>query len=190
MLTKPHQFIIHSLLQVCPQVGLWNDTIRSDEDCLYLNNSNNNNSSSSSGEAGLLPVLVWVHGGGYIAGSGTSDEYNPLFYLAHDIIVVSIRWSRAPSGKLQLQLSHCKRTLKVVVAAVYKESAALLRLLARYRLGVLGFLSLATEDVPGNAGVRDQVMMMIVMIMMMMIMMMMIGGRPHLGPAQHRLVRR
>ena len=72
------------------------------------------------------------------------------------------------------------------------ESAAFLRLLARYRLGVLGFLSLATEDVPGNAGVRDQVMMMIVMMMMMMIMMMimvMIGGGPHLGPAQHRLVR-
>ena len=45
-----------------------------------------------------------------------------------------------------------------------------LTLLARYRLGVLGFLSLATEDVPGNAGVRDQVMMMIVMIMMMMMM--------------------
>ena len=180
-------------------MGLWNDTIRSDEDCLYLNvyvpnsnnnnNNNNNNNSSSSGEAGLLPVLVWVHGGGYIAGSGTSDEYNPLFYLAHDIIVVSIRWRRAPSGKLQLQLSHCKRTLKVVVAAVYKESAALLRLLARYRLGVLGFLSLATEDVPGNAGVRDQVMMMIVMIMMIMMVMIMIGGGPHLGAAQHRLVR-
>ena len=28
----------------------------------------------------------------------------------------------------------------------------------RYRLGLLGFLSLGTEDVPGNAGVRDQVM--------------------------------
>ena len=28
----------------------------------------------------------------------------------------------------------------------------------RYRLGLLGFLSLGIEDVPGNAGVRDQVM--------------------------------
>ena len=28
----------------------------------------------------------------------------------------------------------------------------------RYRLGSLGFLSLGTEDVPGNAGVRDQLM--------------------------------
>merc|ERR1711973_206818 len=28
----------------------------------------------------------------------------------------------------------------------------------RYRLGSLGFLSLGTQDVPGNAGVRDQVM--------------------------------
>ena len=65
-------------------------------------------------------------------------------------------------------------------------AAAYLCLLARYRLGVLGFLSLANEDVPGNAGVRDQVMMM---IMMMVMMMMMIGCRPHLGPAQHRRVR-
>ena len=55
---------------------------------------------------------------------------------------------------------------------------------------MLGFLSLANEDVPGNAGVRDQVMMMMIIIMMMMmIMMMMLGGRPHLGPAQHRRVR-
>ena len=69
------------------------------------------------------------------------------------------------------------------------ESAAFLRLLARYRLGVLGFLSLANEDVPGNAGVRDQVMMMIMMMIIMKMMMMMIGGRPHLGPAQHRRVR-
>ena len=28
----------------------------------------------------------------------------------------------------------------------------------RYRLGPLGFLSLGTEDVPGNAGIRDQVL--------------------------------
>ena len=27
-----------------------------------------------------------------------------------------------------------------------------------YRLGPLGFLSMGTEDVPGNAGLRDQVL--------------------------------
>ena len=30
--------------------------------------------------------------------------------------------------------------------------------LVNYRLGPLGFLSLGTEDVPGNAGLRDQTM--------------------------------
>ena len=55
---------------------------------------------------------------------------------------------------------------------------------------MLGFLSLANEDVPGNAGVRDQVMMIMIIMKMMMMIMMMIGGRPHLGPAQHRGVRR
>ena len=60
--------------------------------------------------------MVWLHGGGYIFGSGTSTWYGPLFYLTHNVILVSVR----------------------------------------YRLGPLGFLSLGTEDVPGNAGVRDQ----------------------------------
>ena len=61
--------------------------------------------------------MVWVHGGGYMFGTGTSHWYGPLLYLAHNVILVSVR----------------------------------------YRLGPLGFLSLGTEDVPGNAGVRDQV---------------------------------
>ena len=61
--------------------------------------------------------MVWIHGGGYTSGTGTSDTYGPLFYLSHDVILVAIR----------------------------------------YRLGPLGFLSLGTEDVPGNAGVRDQI---------------------------------
>ena len=39
-----------------------------------------------------LPVMFFIHGGGYTAGSGRSQLYGPLFYLAHDIIVVTIRY--------------------------------------------------------------------------------------------------
>ena len=73
--------------KTCPQVGLFNDTIRSNEDCLYLDVF----VPESSGDIGLLPVLVWIHGGGYIAGAGTSDNYSPLFYMSHQVIVVEVR---------------------------------------------------------------------------------------------------
>jgi len=108
--------------KICPQIninltlaGLVNGGLdeASNEDCLYLNVYVPDTDTPDT-----LPVLFWIHGGGYVSGSGRSHEYGPLYYLSHQIIVVAIR----------------------------------------YRLGPLGFLSLGTEDVPGNAGVRDQVM--------------------------------
>ena len=42
-------------------------------------------------DASLLPVLVWIHGGGYTSGAGTSAQFGPLFYLAHGVIVVTVR---------------------------------------------------------------------------------------------------
>ena len=68
-------------------------------------------------EESNLAVMVWIHGGGFMFGTGTSSWYGPLLYLSHNVILVSVR----------------------------------------YRLGPLGFLSLDTEEIPGNAGVRDQV---------------------------------
>ena len=38
-----------------------------------------------------LPVMVWIHGGAYNAGSGNDYVYWPLYYMSHDIILVSIR---------------------------------------------------------------------------------------------------
>ena len=86
---------------------------KSDEDCLYLNVF----VPEVEEGGGRLPVLVWIHGGGYTSGAGISERYGPLFHLSHGVVLVEVR----------------------------------------YRLGPIGFLSLGTEDVPGNAGVRDQV---------------------------------
>lgn len=83
------------------------------EDCLYLNVYTKNLTPSNS-----LPVMVWIHGGGFYTGSGNSDYYGPDFFIAHDVILVTFN----------------------------------------YRLEVLGFLCLDTEEVPGNAGLKDQVM--------------------------------
>lgn len=66
-------------------------------------------------ENNLLPVVVYIHSGGFAIGHGNMAKFNYL--VRHDVIIVSIN----------------------------------------YRLGALGFLCLGTEEVPGNAGLKDQV---------------------------------
>lgn len=82
------------------------------EDCLYLNVYTPNVKPAS-----LLPVMVWIYGGGFVCGSGNYDFYEPEFLIKNDIVIVSFN----------------------------------------YRVEALGFLCLNTKQVPGNAGMKDQV---------------------------------
>ncbi|KAK5645312.1 hypothetical protein RI129_006612 [Pyrocoelia pectoralis] len=84
------------------------------EDCLFLNVY------TPSLIGPLKPVMFWIHGGGYLIGSGNSDCYGPEYLITEDVVIVTIN----------------------------------------YRLGILGFLSLndPSLEVPGNAGLKDQVM--------------------------------
>ena len=63
-----------------------------------------------------LPVMVFIHPGGFVIGNGGTINQGPTFFMDHDVILVSIS----------------------------------------YRLGILGFLSLETDDAPGNLGMWDQ----------------------------------
>ncbi|KAL3286183.1 hypothetical protein HHI36_000694 [Cryptolaemus montrouzieri] len=65
------------------------------------------------------PVMVWIHGGGFIQGSNKTEFYSPDYLMTEDVIQVIIN----------------------------------------YRLGIFGFLCLEDEnlEVPGNAGLKDQV---------------------------------
>ncbi|XP_050665005.1 juvenile hormone esterase-like isoform X3 [Leptidea sinapis] len=80
-----------------------------DENCLFLNVY----TPTIDGE--FLPVMLYVHGGGYLFGSGSSTMYGPDYLVEKDVIVVTVN----------------------------------------YRCGALGFLSLNTPEVPGNAGLKD-----------------------------------
>ncbi|CAH0719806.1 unnamed protein product, partial [Brenthis ino] len=80
------------------------------EDCLYLNVYSPDLKPNQS-----LPVMVWIHGGGFTCGSG--NFYEPEFLIKKDVVLVTFN----------------------------------------YRLEVLGFLCLNTEEIPGNAGMKDQV---------------------------------
>ncbi|KAJ8723117.1 hypothetical protein PYW08_003029 [Mythimna loreyi] len=99
---------------VCPQVDLLNNVyIPGSEDCLFLNIYTPTLTPDAP-----LPVMFFIHGGGFKFGSGNVDIYGPDFLVAKDVVVITIN----------------------------------------YRLDTLGFLCLGTADVPGNAGMKDQVL--------------------------------
>ncbi|XP_053604405.1 esterase B1 [Plodia interpunctella] len=102
----------HGLM--CPQQDLFSNLIRigSSEDCLYLNVYSPNLKPDKP-----LPVMFFIHGGGYKSGSGNVEHYGPDFLVNHNVVLVTIN----------------------------------------YRLEAFGFLCLDTPDVPGNAGLKDQV---------------------------------
>ncbi|XP_049852646.1 esterase SG1-like [Schistocerca gregaria] len=60
---------------VTPQVSETTWQYMGDEDCLFLNVYTPQMPSDSSGA--LIPVMVWIHGGGYTVASGNTDMYGP-----------------------------------------------------------------------------------------------------------------
>jgi para-nitrobenzyl esterase len=66
------------------------------EDCLYLN-------VYTTGTTGRKPVLFWIHGGGFVLGSGSSDLYDggPLCRRG-DVVVVTINYRLGALGYLYL----------------------------------------------------------------------------------------
>lgn len=69
---------------------------------------------------GGLPVMVYIHGGGFTSGSSRTDLFGPDYFMQKDMVLVTFN----------------------------------------YRLGVIGFLSLKDPElnIPGNAGLKDQVL--------------------------------
>lgn len=61
--------------------------------------------------------MFYIHGGGFVTGSGNDDLYGPDFLMDYNVILVT----------------------------------------CNYRLNALGFISVDTKEVPGNAGLKDQI---------------------------------
>jgi len=76
----------------CPQNHAYNDMVFRDkgesEDCLYLNVW----LPASAKANAKLPVLFWLHGGGYEAGSGDEPRYDGESFAGQGIVVVSINY--------------------------------------------------------------------------------------------------
>jgi carboxylesterase type B len=97
---------------ICPQFNDYTKEITGSLDCLHLNIYVPNTASSTN----RLPVMVWIHEGGFSRGFAGRYIYGPSFIIRHDVILVTIN----------------------------------------YRLGPYGFMCLDTPDVPGNQGLKDQ----------------------------------
>ncbi|MFE5094842.1 carboxylesterase/lipase family protein [Streptomyces sp. NPDC056638] len=68
-------------------------------------------------EAGL-PVLVWIHGGGYVAGSAASPWYDGRAFNRDGVVLVSIGYRLGIEGFLQLEDAPDNRGVRDWIAAL------------------------------------------------------------------------
>uniref|UniRef100_A0A182JPS1 carboxylesterase n=1 Tax=Anopheles christyi TaxID=43041 RepID=A0A182JPS1_9DIPT len=90
------------------------------EDGLFLNVYTPELLGEGGTASGLLPVLVYIHGGGFLSGSGDAFLYDPVHFMEQRVVIVTFN----------------------------------------YRLGPLGFLSLPEAGIEGNAGLKDQLLVL------------------------------
>lgn len=76
----------------CEQWHIWNDYIFLDagpsEDCLFLNVY----TPASAKQTSKFPVMVWIHGGGFIAGAGSEPRYTNSALVSKGVILVTLNY--------------------------------------------------------------------------------------------------
>lgn len=75
---------------VCMQMGRANSggTQNQSEDCLYANVW----TPASFKPGGKLPVMVWIHGGAFIQGAGSSPVYDGTHFAERGVVLVSVNY--------------------------------------------------------------------------------------------------
>lgn len=81
----------------CAQMN-FHEIIEGVEDCLYLNVFTTNINAKEP-----LPVIVWLHGGGFFAGGGGTKIYGPEFFMEHDLVFVSPNYRLGALGFFTLE---------------------------------------------------------------------------------------
>ncbi|MBN1692524.1 MAG: alpha/beta hydrolase, partial [Dehalococcoidales bacterium] len=64
-------------------------------------------------QTGLLPALLWIHGGGYVLGKIDHEDFTAKQYsLASNCVVVSVEYRLAPEHPYPASLEDCYAALK------------------------------------------------------------------------------
>ncbi|MHB8245069.1 MAG: carboxylesterase/lipase family protein [Acidimicrobiales bacterium] len=79
-----------------PYTSVPGDPTDQSEDCLYLNVF----SPDVTGNGGGLPVMVWIHGGGYVSGSATSSLYAGDRLAQQGVVLVTVNYRLGALGWL------------------------------------------------------------------------------------------
>ncbi|NP_001124351.1 beta-esterase 2 precursor [Bombyx mori] len=77
------------------------------EDCLYLNVYVPATTNDDKSKKELLPVMLFLHGGGWMCGDATTAMYGPEFLLDRDVILVTTNYRLGPLGFLSTKDEHC-----------------------------------------------------------------------------------
>jgi len=84
----------------CEQWHIWDDYLFLDagpsEDCLYLNVY----APAAAKPASKLPVMVWIHGGGFVAGAASEPRYTNPGLVSRNVVVVTLNYRLGVFGFL------------------------------------------------------------------------------------------
>ncbi|XP_049820599.1 venom carboxylesterase-6-like [Aethina tumida] len=83
--------------KICYQIGVEDD--RENEDCLYLNVYTPKEPVTE----GILPVIVYVHGGAFIMGNSVLESTGPEFLMDYNVVVVTVQYRLGAFGFLSTQ---------------------------------------------------------------------------------------
>ncbi|XP_068618539.1 juvenile hormone esterase-like [Battus philenor] len=87
---------------ICLQNNMLSGQLEGSEDCLYLNVYT---PKIPDGKSELLPVMVFIHGGGFVCGAGiVTDENGPDYLIEHNVILVTINYRLSVFGFLSLDI--------------------------------------------------------------------------------------
>ncbi|XP_043518136.1 juvenile hormone esterase-like [Frieseomelitta varia] len=83
---------------ICVQKDMFQHQLRGSEDCLYLNVYK-----PITHQAPRMSVMVWIHGGAFIEGSGDDEVYGPEYFMRKDVVLVAINYRLGVLGFLNLE---------------------------------------------------------------------------------------
>jgi para-nitrobenzyl esterase len=91
--TEPRDATQYGL--ACPQYGMGPlPAPANDEDCLFLNVWSPNPAPTNA------PVMVWIHGGGFVLGAGSNSSYSGHVLAQKGVVVVTFNYRLGPLGFL------------------------------------------------------------------------------------------